>query len=690
MGFWRALTRGRIREDRGAYAILFAIMTVALLTIVALVVDLGQTRAVARANQTVADLALLGGGPKMNNPQAACRSAWTYLVANLDAGLPASPVPDPCSKYPTSNLAGATYQDGTALPAVCSQTTGPYDESGLPSRTERVSTYTLSPFTIFYVYPVIETDPEMTSSFGGTGLRTIDGNPCQRMGLVVRRNLASLFGGIVGSSGTSAVASAVMRGPTPGNTKVPAALIILDPQSCRTLTVSGQGTIDLKPVGSTPGIIAVDSGPTSTCSNAASDYVMHVDGGANALGRIMAEGITGGANGVIEMFNIGAASCSTTGQPNNQKACDISNFPTQISPAPVTEDSQVTPSPWWYRYDCKTGYPSFHGELIADCAGVIDPTTGVLVAPTGSQYITNLINQVGSSQSKATVEALGFKDYLTDNDVRDTSANHNTLPKTAAARCGPTQDVLVGINKVGNTWTPYSANWFIDCPNPNNSTQGFNPSGHSVTFYQGNLVFTGGINVSQSSGLNINCPLAGSCDPVANTSSAGSYPGSCTTSDLGATCLGANTAGASWVYLRSSNGGTQFMNSGNNATAYLHYSTVYIEDKSGGQGSLQWGSGSGTVLHWVAPIEGPFRNLALWSQGSTQQTLGGAASLAMEGIFFTPQATPFQFQGQGAFTQTKAQFVAFRMDMSGQGTLVMAPDPTRIEHIPFSGALLIR
>src|ERR1043166_1996649 len=106
MGFWRAIARGRIREDRGAYAILFAILVIVLFAFVALVVDLGQTRAVARTNQSVADLALLSGGQLLTNPQAACNAAWKNLQHNItDVAIPDAA--SPCASMPTS-IAGLT------------------------------------------------------------------------------------------------------------------------------------------------------------------------------------------------------------------------------------------------------------------------------------------------------------------------------------------------------------------------------------------------------------------------------------------------------------------------------------------------------------------------------------------------------------------------------------------------------
>jgi len=250
--------------------------------------------------------------------------------------------------------------------------------------------------------------------------------------------------------------------------------------------------------------------------------------------------------------------------------------------------------------------------------------------------------------------------------------------------------MVVGLNQVSGVWTPYSANWYIDCPNPNASQQGFDPNAHSVTFYQGNLVFAGGISVKQASTLNINCPLTGSCTPVTGLVSA-TYPSACKTSDLGATCITASSKGAAWVYLRAvSNRNTQLLDTGNSGTTNIYYSSVVIESAPSTPGSLQWGAGGTTVLNWFAPIEGPFRNLALWSDGAMQHTLNGAAGIGMEGIFFAPEATPFLFGGLGDFGQTKAQFVTYDMDLSGQGKLTMSPDETRIEPIPLNGALLIR
>jgi hypothetical protein len=119
-------------------------------------------------------------------------------------------------------------------------------------------------------------------------------------------------------------------------------------------------------------------------------------------------------------------------------------------------------------------------------------------------------------------------------------------------------------------------------------------------------------------------------------------------------------------------------------TLNLMQTMVYLDN-----GRIDLGAGSGG-LTWISPIAGNFEDLALWSERQTQHLIGGQASLNIEGTFFAPFADPFTFAGQGLQYQTKAQFVTFRMEVTGQGVLRMQPDPDRVTPIPIEGALLIR
>jgi hypothetical protein len=106
-------------------------------------------------------------------------------------------------------------------------------------------------------------------------------------------------------------------------------------------------------------------------------------------------------------------------------------------------------------------------------------------------------------------------------------------------------------------------------------------------------------------------------------------------------------------------------------------------------GVIGLGGGSGSLV-WIAPTEGTFRNLALWSESPVQHLLGGQSNLAAEGVFFMPNATPFVFAGQGGQNTTQAQFITNRLEVSGQGTLVIQPNPDRVLPTYGSGSTLIR
>src|SRR2546423_249252 len=214
MGFWRALARGRIREDRGAYAILFVIIVVAMFTMIAIVVDLSSARAQVRNNQTTSDLAALAAANHLpGDPVGACAAAWAYVRSNIP-GLPA--LPSPCSP------------PNPAFPAACDALTPAHDYVAQSGN-----------FLITFRYPIPDGDPALSGPS-----RSVDGtDPCARFSVTVRTKITTLFGGITGAQALSAPASAVSRGEliTRGGQAV--ALLILDPHGCQSIQTGGQGTV---------------------------------------------------------------------------------------------------------------------------------------------------------------------------------------------------------------------------------------------------------------------------------------------------------------------------------------------------------------------------------------------------------------------------------------------------------------
>ncbi|MDQ1521348.1 MAG: hypothetical protein QOI55_2421 [Actinomycetota bacterium] len=184
-----------------------------------------------------------------------------------------------------------------------------------------------------------------------------------------------------------------------------------------------------------------------------------------------------------------------------------------------------------------------------------------------------------------------------------------------------------------------SGNVFVNCPTFTVKS--------AVQFEGGDVVFAGAVNV-QGGSLSIN--YASNDNPATDQI----------------------------AYIRS--GG---LSKGAQGELHLPKTFVYLA-----YGAVDLGAGSGGVL-WTAPYSGNFDKLALWSESSALHSIGGQASLSLDGVFFTPNAT-MEFKGQGLFTQLRAQFISNKLDMSGQGALTMQPDPSRAVLIPIVGARLIR
>jgi hypothetical protein len=99
----------------------------------------------------------------------------------------------------------------------------------------------------------------------------------------------------------------------------------------------------------------------------------------------------------------------------------------------------------------------------------------------------------------------------------------------------------------------------------------------------------------------------------------------------------------------------------------------------------------GAPPSWSAPTEGPFAELGLWSElSSNKYQINGGAGVQLTGVFFTPEAAPFSLSGNGDWGQQNAQFISYRFSVSGGGTLTMAPDPNKFVQPPARTGTLIR
>jgi hypothetical protein len=172
-------------------------------------------------------------------------------------------------------------------------------------------------------------------------------------------------------------------------------------------------------------------------------------------------------------------------------------------------------------------------------------------------------------------------------------------------------------------------NWHVDCSD-------FRPKG-TVSFLKGNLVFDGDVTLNGAANLAIN---ANASTPFPHTSG--------------------HTEGI--VFFRN---GT--LNKSAQSAMFIHHSTVYMSDTS----AVKMNGGSGAV-GWSAPTTGDFTGLALWYESADDVSFNGSAGLSLDGVFFAPWAT-IDYGGSGTQEQVSAQFIARRLQVSGNGSLTVRP-----------------
>jgi hypothetical protein len=360
------------RGERGVTLVLMALGMVALLIMVAIVIDLGFVRGGAGFDQSTADLAALAGGDDLakNRYEDACKEIVGYV--NVNARTPSAiDAAGFCSGF------GTTVCSGGPVPQVTpSATAGRY--------------------TLRLRFPV--PDAEIADPSFGAG--KLDGLPCERITVAITSDEPSFFGGVLGSGSHRITRKATVRGGASQTRLVPA-LWLLDPTGCGVLNVQGGSKVTAGDVSDpqhiNPGVITLDSDGSSGCSP---QNPTLVTGGAGT--EVRAIPLTGPLNGkgaiTLRALPFGATSCSGT------PACDQTAVGTQILPQPVPASERATRAPVDWVWNCKATYPSYFGIPVEACPH--EAVTG--------PFIDRLRTAVGPSGSVA-----GFQRW---------SASHSCSP----------------------------------------------------------------------------------------------------------------------------------------------------------------------------------------------------------------------------------------------------------------------
>ena len=206
-----------------------------------------------------------------------------------------------------------------------------------------------------------------------------------------------------------------------------------------------------------------------------------------------------------------------------------------------------------------------------------------------------------------------------------------------------------------------TGNWWVDCPN--GLAIG---NGTTVTFAGGNVVMDKALSMTGGA-LNFN-----TANPTANLSD------SCLPPLVTTPCTTSSSAGAAWIYQRS---GEWKVTGG---VLQVKRAAVFMAD-----GYIQVAGGAPPT--WLAPTEGPFSGLAYWSElASNKFSMAGGAGVMLSGVFFTPNAAPFSLTGGGTWGQQSAQFISYRLAVSGGGTATLVPDERLVGRVVEKPGLLIR
>lgn len=425
--------------ERGATLIIVTASLMMLFGATALAVDLSALRGDIRADRLAADAAATAGAIHINpftgsSADAACQAAWEYVLLNLDdEGAPTAPG---CSTFASACHPGTTRQT--------SGTAGPY--------------------TVWITHPVLDSDPLM----GGQTINAdIDGAPCQRLGVQIRRTRDYAFAPVIGfESGATTVGSVARIAIDAGEPEV-VPLLVLEPVSCDALYTSGQGKVTVAHFMDTPGIIVVDSDGSKTSNpNAcigAQNWTIDSKGTQNGWIRalpvpspdnipsaILSYALSGapGANAARSYDPNDLTSPATGVDPNDPPETWY-----RLYPRPQPSFRRITRAPIDWRYNCKASYPLYLGFVTVDpCPGPED------------RKIDNLVTAYGG----------------------------NTSPSGIFQRWTNTYDcnVSAGVSVTGD--------WWVDCPG------GFIVNGVDVTFENGNVVFDGNVDLRSSGSLTVN------------------------------------------------------------------------------------------------------------------------------------------------------------------------------------------
>jgi len=640
--------RGR-RTERGAAAIIMAISLTMIMVAAGMVLDFGIIRLDRQNNKLVADDAVAAG---MRFADAGDANVYTLRAVCGALQFLRSNKPE-LNRLPDSMCTGAW----TGSLKACD----PANPSAATSATNYVESTTSGgvTYTVQIKSPYQLSDgnwPE--ESMATLAADTTAMNGCDQLAVIITEARKPGLGALVIDGDITTRTRSVGRvGVGPG--KRAPALLLLERTHCSVLTVGSAGapsSVRVVATGDTPGTIHADSNATgSDCGSGSTQQLFQ--GKQN-------DGIVAGAS-------------------------------------PIAAGS-ITSVAGWLSVPASTAYDAlaYVHALLPD---------GTQLAPNGMSIVTR--------KPADDRYAAGIRTSLTSAASIWSMSSNNPPSPWVRVDCNPTAAQLTAM---GNMTV---ADWlYVDCPSNSGIVLGSGTS--PVTIGAGRIVFNGFIK-----GGGISMPNA-TAVYIRNTASNGSpvNTNGITLSGSDAFCIRATTCMAQ----NANTGLCPTAASAGSAKLYVlqgslkqtggllrmcHTTVVLMGGQSSGcvpttngaaptttpcSGTTGTGqlSVNGGNQDWTAPnaYGGAIpdsdklaawdngEDLALWAESAAttndKYTMGGGGSMNVVGIYFTPNAIPFQLNGGSSQGLTNAQFIASTFAVGGNSNLAMAVDPDNAITLP--------
>jgi hypothetical protein len=662
----------RARGERGVTLIIFALSIVVLFIISALVIDLSFVRQNRQADKNATDFAAAAGvrelddGSGLPNVWKGICAARDYLEANNPELTPlthvdavGNTIPDPCVSPPT---------------VYCTSTSNWRSYRGIADGGQIL-------VEIHTGYALPDPDfPEDDGAYDGDD-GVASSNGCDHIAVIVRETEGSYFGDIVGSTGNQSTIRSVGRLVQGTEGDITAALILLERNDCEVLDISGTGaSVRVLGNGVNPGVIHADSlGNGGGCGAKIFDV-----NGTTPPPRIITENAE-----IVDPLTTVLA-------------------PGQISAVALTGMAGAQPD------NDSDGVDHVCAQAVDTDCGATAPVSGD--EPSGRELVGR--GRVDDRYGNAVID-------LRD-DADDRFAWSTTNPP-------PTPEWHIppgGCNPTGSPFT--QAKIFISCDGDFVANGKVFESTVRELVIAGNVKFTGNGTLHIKGGSS-----AGSVTRVFVKGSSGNAlqlnnnrnllvnDGGLTDSDSdGFVCdqrFASNQSARAEFVIGSGNFGTNggimrlcqttlFMMDGAlpgedcpipdpDATALAPYDNGcggYVN--AAGGSNVDWSAPNAKSTAAVLPDQTDwdnFEDLAMWSETSahsgTGWRIGGTGGVTLSGVFFTPNANPFDIGGGGTWNILDAQFITRKLRIVGGGELRMKPEAFNSISIPaLKGFTLVR